>query len=248
MNKKLAHLATLAATAALLAVSSAEAAVLCAKKDGAIATRARCKAAETRVDLKFLTVQGPPGPQGPAGPQGAPGDPAPQPPQLDAATVRRAAEAASYTLPLNGTWNAANVEAAGSYALQLIAAAVGGDMAAAAAVPDTTTAYLQALRQGYAGSQTYTNGFNAVINALAPAQQFAFRRFAANLQQDPALSPLIPSNRASAAANWWHEVLALAQAGNLDAIAALPEAGSAYLAASPSAIADVVAGLRSVAH
>lgn len=61
--------------ATLVLTAPVDAAVLCAKKRGALAIRDACKPKETQVDVASLGLVGPPGPQGPVGPEGPPGMP-----------------------------------------------------------------------------------------------------------------------------------------------------------------------------
>jgi hypothetical protein len=60
--------------ACLVAVTSAEAALLCQKKSGVVVVRAdACRKKETPVDAAALGLVGPAGPAGPSGPAGAEG-------------------------------------------------------------------------------------------------------------------------------------------------------------------------------
>ena len=59
----------------LAAVSpQADAALLCATRDGTVKVRDACKPTETRLDPVALGLQGPPGPSGPSGAPGPKGD------------------------------------------------------------------------------------------------------------------------------------------------------------------------------
>lgn len=233
--------------AAITMFERTEAAVLCANEGGAIVTRVKCKKTETRLDLSVIAKSIPAASpavvtqQVPAAPVTV------NPPAIDLAPLKRAAEAAGYTVPLSGGWDAGRTNEAGAYTMRLIDAAIAGDKVAAALVPSTATAYLQSLLKGYArGNVTYANGFTSVIAALAPAQSFALRRFRATLEQDSSLSALSLSNRGLKAATWWSEVLAAAKAGDSEALSALPEAAEMYAAVVPGELGTIVSALRAM--
>jgi hypothetical protein len=57
----------------LAVTSTADAAVLCVRRSGAVTVRDACRKKETPLEQLGVSVQGPVGPQGPAGAPGAPG-------------------------------------------------------------------------------------------------------------------------------------------------------------------------------
>ena len=192
---------------------------------------------------------GPQGPEGPRGPAGPPGGSSAAPSQ---AALQIIAESASFLLPLSDSVNQTKLQSAAGYIDRLISVA-NTDITAASVVPESVTTYLSAVRQYYGSGGAYASYFSNISSDLDSSPSFSIRRFGARLKQS-ALSSLSPYDQVKGAESWWDKVLPSAQGKNADALSALPEAGSAWIAACkkyyanvPAAImSEVTAGLQSV--